>query len=81
MMSPSKLATNRTILRPIDRADISSIHCAANTHEIADSIISIPHPYPDGEAARYVCKQILEFERGRSVRSTQPELIGVFWVP
>jgi [ribosomal protein S5]-alanine N-acetyltransferase len=67
MMSSLKLETNRTILRPIDRADISAIQCALNAREIADSMISIPYPYPDGEAARYVSKQILECEQGRSV--------------
>jgi [ribosomal protein S5]-alanine N-acetyltransferase len=66
-MPPSKLETNRAILRPIAHADICSIQCAVNAREIADSMISIPHPYPDGEAERYVSKQISEFDRGRSV--------------
>jgi [ribosomal protein S5]-alanine N-acetyltransferase len=62
MLSQSTLETNRLLLRPLTHLDTPSIQCFASVREIADTMISIPHPYPDGEAERYVSRQILEFE-------------------
>lgn len=67
MLAQSTLETNRLILRPLTHADTPSIQCFASVREIADTMISIPHPYPDGEAERYVSRQISEFEVGHSV--------------
>lgn len=67
MFSPFNLKTERLALRPITFADAPSIQRAANVREVADTMISIPYPYPDGEAERYISKQISEFEENRSV--------------
>jgi RimJ/RimL family protein N-acetyltransferase len=67
MLAQFTLQTDRLTLRPLTRADAFLIHAVAGTREIADTMISIPHPYPDGEAERYVARQIAEFEAGHSV--------------
>lgn len=60
MFSQPILKTERLILRPLTFTDASSIHDIASDRRIADTTISIPHPYPKGEAERYIKKQIEE---------------------
>ena len=67
MLTQSTLETSRLILRPLTRADAPSIQTVASIREIADTMISIPHPYPDSEAEQYISKQLAEFENGYSV--------------
>ncbi len=67
MLTQSTLETSRLILRPLTRADAPSIQTVASIREIADTMISIPHPYPDGEAEQFISKQLAEFENGHSV--------------
>lgn len=67
MLSQPTLETNRLILRPLIPGDASAIKKAASVREIADTTISIPHPYPDGEAERYISKKIAGFAAGHSV--------------
>lgn len=67
MIEQPVLETIQLRLRPIETLDISSIQKAANAREIADTMISLPHPYPNGEAERYVIRQQSEREAGRSV--------------
>jgi RimJ/RimL family protein N-acetyltransferase len=67
MFAQTTVETSRLILRPLAYADAASIQCFANVREIADAMISIPHPYPSGEAERYVSRQLSEFEVGHSV--------------
>ncbi|WP_439566419.1 GNAT family N-acetyltransferase, partial [Gloeocapsopsis crepidinum] len=67
MLAQSTIETSRLILRPLTHADTSSIQCCASVREIADTMISIPHPYPEGEAGRYVSRQLAGFETGHSI--------------
>lgn len=67
MLAQSTLETNRLILRPLTHADAPSIQDVASVRAVADTMISIPHPYPDGEAERYISRQIAEFEASYSV--------------
>jgi [ribosomal protein S5]-alanine N-acetyltransferase len=67
MLTQSMLETSRLILRPLSFADAPSIQGAARVREVADTTISIPHPYLDGEAEQYLRRQNLEFEVGHSV--------------
>jgi [ribosomal protein S5]-alanine N-acetyltransferase len=67
MLTQSTLETSRLILRPPTRADALSIQTVASVRNIADTMISIFHPYPDGEAEQYISKQLAEFENGHSV--------------
>jgi len=65
-MEESVLETRRLQLRPLSRSDIQDIQKAASFREIADTMISLPHPYPDGEAKRYFERQQLELEAERA---------------
>lgn len=40
---------------------------AASRPEVADTMISIPHPYPEGEASRYIGRHLDEARGGSSV--------------
>jgi hypothetical protein len=62
MLSQPQLETKRLSLRPLTFADASWIQKVASVRQIADTMISIPHPYPDGEAERYISKQILSLK-------------------
>lgn len=48
----------------------------ASRREVADTMISIPHPYPDGEAEQYLRRQIAEFEAGHSRLSVEAMASG-----
>lgn len=76
------LTTQRLILRPLSSNDTAAIQKLKSDRRIADTTISIPHPYPDGEAERYISKQINEHKMGRAVTfaielKTEAELIGI----
>ncbi|HEY9655541.1 MAG TPA: GNAT family N-acetyltransferase [Crinalium sp.] len=85
MHSQFVLQTERLILRPLTRGDATSIQVAASVREISDTMISIPHPYPDDEAERYVTRQIAEFETRQSIafvveRKFDPAFSGIIEV-
>ena len=61
------LETPRLRLRPLELSDAAAIQKAAGAREIADTMISLPHPYPAGEAERFIIRQQSEREAGRSV--------------
>lgn len=67
MLSQFILQTERLILRPLSCGDANLIQAAASVREIADTMISIPHPYPDDEGVQYIARQIAEFEAKRSI--------------
>ena len=60
MIEQPILETLRLRLRPLNEADATAIQRVASIREIADSMISLPHPYPPGEAERYIAKQEVE---------------------
>ncbi len=64
------LETPQLRLRPLKISDASVIQNAASMRPISDTMISIPHPYPDGEAERYVARQLAEQKAGRSFTFT-----------
>lgn len=61
------LETKKLTLRPLSFSDAHSLQKVINVREIADTMISVPYPYPDGEAERYISQKIAEFESGNSV--------------
>lgn len=65
MIDQFVLETPRLRLRPIELSDASAIQKAAGAREIVDTMISLPHPYPAGEAERYIIRQQYEREAGR----------------
>ena len=70
MIEQPVIETTRLRLRPLELFDISAIQQTACAREIADTMISLPHPYPDGEAERYVARQQSERAAGRSATFT-----------
>ncbi len=70
MIEQPVLDTPRLRLRPLKRADASAIQKAAGVREIADTMISLPHPYPIVEAERYVAQQRADQNAGRAVTFT-----------
>ena len=57
MIEQAVLKTQALLLRPLKLSDASAIQKAASARKIADTMISLPHPYPVGEAERYVAQQ------------------------
>lgn len=64
MISPPELKTVRLTLRAISLSDSNAIQNAACAREISETMISIPHPYPDGEAEQYISKRHADMEKG-----------------
>lgn len=67
MLTQPTLKTDRLILRPLTLADAPSIQEKASERAIANTTISIPHPYPDGEAEQYIARQLNAWDIGHSV--------------
>lgn len=61
------LNTPRLSMRPIDFSDTSAIQTAAGERHVADTMISVPHPYQDGESDRYIKNSLLEREQGKAI--------------
>lgn len=82
MASQPTLETDRLILRPLNSADAPSIQEKASVRAIADTTISIPHPYPNEEAEHYIERQLNAWKAGHSVTfgiagKPQGEICGV----
>ena len=52
------IRTERLVLRPIGLEDLTSVHAAAGRREVADTMISIPHPFATECAERYVRSRV-----------------------
>lgn len=70
MIEQPALETPRLRLRPLEKSDSLAIQNTAGAREIADTMISLPHPYTDGEAERYITRQQAEKEAGHAVTFT-----------
>jgi RimJ/RimL family protein N-acetyltransferase len=66
MIDQPALETRRLWLRPVQPSDTAGIQQAASARAVADTMISLPHPYPAGEAERYLARRQAERERGLS---------------
>lgn len=64
MFSLPILETERLVLRPLASTDAILIQKLASDRQIADTTISIPHPYPNNEAEKYILKQIAAQKKG-----------------
>jgi RimJ/RimL family protein N-acetyltransferase len=67
MIEQPTLDTPRLQLRPLERSDTLAIQRSAGNREIADSMISLPHPYPADEAECYFARHQAERKAGRAV--------------
>jgi ribosomal-protein-alanine N-acetyltransferase len=63
----TEIDTPRLRLRPLVPGDAAALQRAAAAHAIADTMISVPHPYPPGEAARFIAHCQVEREAGRGL--------------
>ena len=70
MIEQPVLKTPQLRLRPLELSDALVIQKAASVRKIADTMISLPHPYPAGEAERYIARQKDERKTGRSFTFT-----------
>lgn len=70
MIEQAVLKTPQLRLRPLKLSDAPAIQKAASVRMISDTMISIPHPYPAGEAERYVARQLAEQKSGLSFTFT-----------
>jgi RimJ/RimL family protein N-acetyltransferase len=77
----TEIETPRLRLRPLVPADAPALQRAAAARAIADTMISVPHPYPSGEATRFIAHCQVEREAGRGLAfaiegRAEGELIG-----
>jgi [ribosomal protein S5]-alanine N-acetyltransferase len=75
------LETTRLRLRPFTAEDSAEIQRLAGDRAIADTTISIPHPYPDGAAKQWVATHEELFKEGKELqlaieRKEDKRLIG-----
>lgn len=61
------LNTERLLLRPFTLADAAEVTRLAGEYAIADTTLSIPHPYEDGMAAEWIGRHGEDFKAGRRV--------------
>ncbi|PSW62994.1 N-acetyltransferase [Photobacterium kishitanii] len=52
------LTTERLILRPLELSDATKIQQLAGNADIANGTISVPHPYSDGMAGKWIGKHL-----------------------
>lgn len=58
------LKTARLTLRPFEDRDAADVQRLAGEYEIALNTLTVPHPYPDGAAERWIDFQREELEKG-----------------
>ena len=54
MWEPPRLATNRLLLRHFNVGDGPTVERLAGIREVADTTLTIPHPYPAGGGAQWI---------------------------
>jgi [ribosomal protein S5]-alanine N-acetyltransferase len=76
------LTTERLTLRPFILEDAFDIERLAGAREIADTTLTIPHPYPHGAAAEWILTHAPAWENGSAatfavVETETSRLVGV----
>jgi RimJ/RimL family protein N-acetyltransferase len=67
MKKQPTLLTERLFLRPLTLADAPTVQHLAGVREIADTTISIPHPYKLEEVEKWIGGHIHEFTRNTAI--------------
>jgi RimJ/RimL family protein N-acetyltransferase len=67
MKEQPTLATERLVLRPFEAADAADIQRLAGDFAIADTTLTMPHPYEDGMAEEWMATHRPRFEAGEAV--------------
>ncbi len=62
-----ELATARLRLRPFGRADAGPLRRMAGQRRVADTMISIPHPYPADYAEKWIHRARKEYRQGSAI--------------
>jgi len=60
------LHTERLTLRPFTLDDVPALRPLVGEKEIAATTMTIPHPYPDGEAERWIGTHQPKFDEGKA---------------
>jgi ribosomal-protein-alanine N-acetyltransferase len=60
------LATSRLVMRPFTLADAPRVRELAGAVEVADTTLTIPHPYPEGAAEEWIALHGEAYARGAS---------------
>lgn len=66
-MAIPNLKTDRLVLRAFNNADAGRVQTLAGEFEIADTTLSIPHPYGDGVAEEWIKTHAENFENRKSL--------------
>lgn len=82
MQEQPTLITERLTLRPFVADDAFDIERLAGKREIADTTLTIPHPYPHGAAAKWILTHTPAWENGSAatfavVETASGRLVGV----
>lgn len=63
MQQMPRIETERLVLRPFDVADGPTVERLAGVREVADTTLTIPHPYPAGGGAQWIRAHAGAWER------------------
>ena len=66
MNAQPTLHTERLTLRPFTLDDVAQLRPLVSEKEIAATTMTIPHPYPDGEAERWIGTHQPKFAEGKA---------------
>jgi RimJ/RimL family protein N-acetyltransferase len=58
-----RLVMDRLVLRPFDASDGPNVERLAGAWEVADTTLTIPHPYPVGGAAQWIATHLTAWQR------------------
>lgn len=67
MQSQPTLVTERLILRPFFLSDAPAVQQFAADRAVAANTLAIPHPYPEGEAERWIRCHAEQLAEGKAV--------------
>lgn len=62
-MTMPTLATSRLVLRPFDISDGPTVERLAGAREVADTTLSLPHPYPAGGGGEWIATHAEAWEQ------------------
>lgn len=76
-----RFETDRLLIRLFEQSDAKMIQVLAGDEKVARTTLSIPHPYPDGAAEKWIEATLKSVEKGDSytfalVKKEDEELIG-----
>jgi [ribosomal protein S5]-alanine N-acetyltransferase len=61
---PPVLRTSRLLLRPFTNEDCPAVERLAGDERVADTTLTIPHPYPPGAALEWIAMHPTEWQTG-----------------